>query len=126
PAGLGGNGPSGSSRSFVEIRIHFRRRAGLGELLLEHFADPRLLVVVLDLIAPGFDILVDFGDVAEALAEAVFNAAQTRRQIARAGGAGVEVLVPHHRRRREHAAVLPVVALGLLAVAPEKREAFAF
>ena len=52
----------------------------------------------------------------------MLDAAETQRQVARAGGAQVEVLVEHHLRRHEHAAVLPVVALGLLAFPPEQRE----
>src|SRR5919106_6179738 len=34
--------------------------------------------------------------------------------------------MPHHRRRGKNTAVLPIITLGLLALSPEQREAFAF
>src|SRR4030095_658173 len=38
----------------------------------------------------------------------------------------IKVLVPHHRRWSKNAAVLPIIAFGLLSLSPEHREALAF
>ena len=63
---------------FIEIRVHPRRGARLSKLFFKHFSDPRGLVVIFDLVAARLNVLVNFGDIAEALAKAVLDPAQTR------------------------------------------------
>jgi len=81
----------GLRRPLVKIGIHPCRGSRLGELFLEHLSNIRILVIVLDLVATLFDVFVHLGDVTETLAQTIFDSAQARRQIARAGGAGVEM-----------------------------------
>jgi hypothetical protein len=70
---LAGNNQSG--RLLVEIRIHSRACPGFRQFLFKHFSDVRILVIILDLVATGFDVFIDLSDIAEAFAQTVLNPA---------------------------------------------------
>jgi hypothetical protein len=113
-------------RLFVNVRIHAAVRSRFGQFFFEHFSNIGILVIVLDLIAAGFDVFIYLRDVTKPLPQAIFDASKPRREIASRCGAGIEVLMPHHCRRGKDAAVLPIIALDRFSFSPEERETFAF
>src|SRR5262249_60179960 len=96
-------------RARPEHFLHAALDAVLGEILLDHAANARVLVLVLDLIAALLDALRR----APLLSQAgKFPAAEGfQREIARGLAAGVEMLVEPALGRHEQAAGAPLVAL---------------
>src|SRR5919204_2296797 len=102
--------------------VHARGETLLGELLGEHFAYHRYLVGIVDLITTETPADPGLG---HALGIADGDALVLEGEIARRGGAGVEVLVEPHVRRHDQRADLPIVTLRRIALRPHQRVALA-
>src|SRR5262249_46026648 len=100
---------------------HAGRHAVLAQLLEINSVDARVLVLVFDLAAAVLDAHVHpQEDTALVGGEGVAQAAEGDGVVARGSGRGVEVLVEHLVRRREHPAMLPIDAHEVLcAVVPQ-------
>src|SRR5437879_4770985 len=91
-------------------RIHAWAEAMLGQCFREHLAHHRRLVSVVDLVAAE-----PSADPRQWHALAVARRRMLEREIARRHWPGIEMLMEPGVRRHDQGAVLPVIALGLLA-----------
>src|SRR5438067_8432680 len=106
---------------------HAGRGAVLRKLLKINRVNAWILVLVFDLAAAVLHTHVHPEKHAPLVGgEGIAQAAERDREIARGMDVGIEVLVEHLVRRREHPAVAPVDALEILvAFVPEQRKAVA-
>src|ERR1700675_240520 len=113
----------GLEDALVDVLAHAGFHAVFREFCEEDAVDTRVLVPVVDLPPALVDVDDDAAELRALFAgEGIAQAPQRDREVACRHRRGVEVLVEHHVRRREHGAVLPVDAHEVLALfVPEER-----
>src|SRR5207245_4654070 len=112
-------------RPFVDELAHAGRHTVPSELLKIDLVDARVLVLIFDLTAAVLYAHVHAHEHPTLVGgERIAQAAEGHGEIARGIRGGVEVLVEHLVRRREHPSMLPIDPYEVfLALVPQQREA---